>query len=324
MRAIVATGYGTPEVLKLTKREIPTPGESDVLIRVVASNVTAADSMMRRGDPAYARLFLGLTKPKAPIPGTGLAGVVEATGSAVARFQIGDEVFGESGTSFGAHAEYVCVPEDGVLLPKPAFLSFDDAAAICDGPLTSFNFLRRMADIQPGQRVLINGASGALGSAAVQLAKAFGATVTGVCSSKNLEFVSDLGADEVIDYTSRDFTQEHNRYDVIYDSVGKSSYRRSKRALAPGGAYLSPVLSIPLLFQMLASKFGNKSAKFDATGLRKADELRGFLTELLDMVRSGKLRSVVERIYPLDRLIEAHALVDSGHKRGTLIVRMDG
>ena len=323
MQAIVSTGYGSPDVLKLVERAKPTPANNELLIRVHATNVTAADSMMRRGDPAYARLFLGLRKPKAQTPGTGLAGVVEAIGPEVTKFEVGDEVFGEAGVSFGAHAEFICVPEDGVILPKPKNLSFEDASAMCDGPLTSFNFLRRMADVQPGQKVLVNGASGALGTAAVQLAKSFGAEVTGVCSAANVELVKSLGADEVIDYGSEDFTQRVESYDIIYDTVGKSSYRRSKKALKSEGSYLSPVLSFRLLLQMLwTGIFGKKSAKFDATGLRKSDELRAFLAELLPLTKTGALRSVVEKRYRLDQIHEAHAHVDTGHKRGTVVVQM--
>jgi NADPH:quinone reductase-like Zn-dependent oxidoreductase len=238
-------------------------------------------------------------------------------------FAVGDAVFGESGIAFGAHAEYVRVPADGVVLRKPETMSFEDAAALCDGPMTSFNFLRRMADVQPGQTVLINGASGALGTAAVQLAKSFGAHVTGVCSSANVELVRSLGADEVVDYTKEDFTAHRDRYDFVYDTVGKSSFSRSKRALRAGGAYLSPVLSLPLLFQMIwTALFGAKKARFDATGMRAPKELREFVVELARMTESGQLRSVVEREYTLNDIIDAHAHVDTGRKKGTVIVRM--
>ena len=324
MRAVIATGYGSVDVLKLTEQPTPTPKPNEVLIRVRATNVTAADSMMRRGDPAYARLFLGLRKPKAAIPGTGMAGIVQAVGDKVTRFRAGDEVFGESGLSFGAHAEYVCTPEDGVLLSKPKELSFVDAATLCDGPMTSYNFLRRIGCVEPGQRVLVNGASGALGTAAVQLAKHFGADVTAVCSGKNAELVTSLGADHVIDYTKEDFTSRNGHFDLIYDAVGKSSYRRCKKALSENGMYLSPVLRLPLLLQMLWTRFaGSKKAKFDATGLRPAAELRQFLSKLRDMATAGTLRSVVERTYRFDQILEAHAHVDSGRKKGSVVVSME-
>jgi len=325
MRAVLASGYGSPEVLTCTHRPKPVPADNEVLIRIYATNVTAADSMMRRGDPAYARLFLGLRKPKAEVPGTGLAGIVEAAGQDVDRLKVGEAVFGEAGLNFGAHAEYVCVPQDGVILPKPASLSFAEAAAICDGPMTSYNFLRRIADVKPGQRVLVNGASGALGTAAVQLAKSFGATVIGVCSAANVDLVKSLGADEVIDYNLEDFTKRRDSFDIIYDTVGKSSFGRCKRALTKQGSYLSPVLSLGLLLQMMRTAlFSKKSAKFDATGLRKADELRDILTKLVSMAEEGKLRTVIERSYSLDQIREAHAHVDTGHKKGTIIIRVCG
>ncbi|MGE0432811.1 MAG: NAD(P)-dependent alcohol dehydrogenase [Planctomycetota bacterium] len=322
MRAVVATGYGkAADVLTLTTVPRPTPKANELLVRVCATNVTSADTMMRRGTPAFARLFLGLTKPGAAIPGTGVAGVVEAVGANVTSFKPGDEVFGESGLGFGAHAEYVCVPADGVILPKPAGMSYDDAIAIADGPMTSFNFLRRMANVQPGDKVLINGASGALGTAAVQLAHAFGAEVTGVCSTANVDLVRSLGADHVIDYTKEDFTAQRDRYDVIYDTVGKSSFRRCRKALTRTGSYLSPVLGLGLLWQMMWTRmFGRKRARFDATGLRPPADLRGFLTQLIAMWEAGTLRSVIERTYRLDEIHAAHEHVDSGRKKGTIIV----
>jgi NADPH:quinone reductase-like Zn-dependent oxidoreductase len=323
MRALVANRYGGSDVLELKEIERPTAGAGEIVVRVHATVVTAADSMMRRGDPAYARLFLGLMKPKAAVPGTGFAGIVESIGEDVTTFAVGDAVFGESGVSFGAHAEYLRVSADGVVLRKPDTISFEDAATLCDGPMTSFNFLRRMADVQPGQKVLINGASGALGTAAVQLAKAFGAHVTGVCSGANVELVMSLGADEAIDYTREDFTKRRDRYDFVYDTVGKSSFSRCKRSLRAGGAYLSPVLSLPLLLQMMwTALFGAKKARFDATGLRAPAELREILDQLVRLTESGELRAVVEREYALDDSIDAHAHVDTGRKKGTVIVRM--
>lgn len=323
MPALVASGYGSPSVLALAERARPVPGDDDIVVRVHATTVTAADSMMRRGDPAYARLFLGLTRPKAEIPGTGFAGVVEAVGSRVTRFAPGEAVFGESGVGFGAHAQFVRVPESGVVLRKPESLGFDEAATMTDGALTSFNFLRRIADVQPGQHVLVNGASGSLGTAAVQLAKALGAEVTGVASAANLELVASLGADHVIDYGAEDFTRHRDRYDVIFDTVGKSSYRQSRKALTRSGVYMSPVLGVPLLFTMLWTRvFARRKARFDATGLRAADELRTMLGQLLELVEAGSLRTVIERVYPFTDIIDAHAHVDTGRKKGSVVVRM--
>lgn len=321
MRAVVANGYGPTDVLELAERERPVPKRDEVLVKVYATNVTAADSMMRRGDPFYARFFLGLRKPKNPVPGMGLAGVIEAVGGEVTQFEVGDPVFGEAGLGFGAHAEYVCVRAGGALMKKPESISYADAATLCDGPMTSLNFLKRMAQTQPGQKVLINGASGSLGTAAVQLAKAFGAEVTGVCSSANVELVTSLGADRVIDYTKVDFTRTEHKYDVIYDTVGKSSFRRCKRVLSKNGVYLSPVLGLGLLFSMLrTSLFGRKKAKFDATGLRPPAEQRVFLAELAEMMAVGQLRVVTECTYTLEQIAAAHAHVDGGHKKGNIVM----
>jgi NADPH:quinone reductase-like Zn-dependent oxidoreductase len=322
MKAVVATGYGSTDVLQLTERDRPTPQANEILIKIIASNVSAADSMMRRGDPVYARLFLGLRRPKAAIPGTGLAGVVEAVGGSVTRFGVGDEVFGQAGLGFGAHAEYVCIPEDGTVVEKPVSLSFEDAATMCDGPVTSLNFLQRMAKVEPGQKVLINGASGSLGTAAVQLAKAFGAEVTGVCGTAHVELVRSLGADRVIDYTQEDFSRNGEQYDVIYDTVGKSSFGRSKRALTPKGKYLSPVLGFALLLRMIwTSLWSGKRAMFDATGMRPTNEQRAFLGDLLPKMADGTLRIVTDRVYTLDQIEAAHAHVDGGHKAGNVIIK---
>lgn len=323
MKAIVATKYGSPEVFQLREIAKPTPKANEVLVRIHASSVTAADTMMRRGTPFYGRLFTGILKPDNPIPGTGFAGVVEAVGKDVTHFAEGDAVFGESVLGAGTNAEYTCVAENGIIISKPANISFAEAASICDGPLTSLNFLKNLATIQPGQKVLINGASGSLGTAAVQLAKYFEAEVTGVCSTNNVELVKSLGADHVIDYTQEDFTKSNVLYDVIYDTVGKSSYSKVKNVLTANGTYISPVLSISLLLQMIwTSIVGNKKARFSATGILPAHALREFLYELRAMISAGYLKSIVDRQYPLEQIAEAHAYVDNGHKRGNVVLSM--
>ena len=323
MKAIVSGGYGSPEVLQLQEVEIPTPKDNEVLIKVVAASVTAADSMIRKGSPYIGRLYLGLRKPKHPIPGTGFAGVVESVGNAVSSFKVGDEVFGESISTFGTHAEYVCLAETGVLLTKPANISFEEAAGMCDGALTSMNFLKELANIRQGQKVLINGASGSLGTAAVQLAKHYGAVVTGVCSTSNVIMVQSLGADKVIDYTKQDFTTSEEQYDIIYDTVGKSSFSRCKEILSEDGVYMSPVLSLRLLFQMITTSIsGSQKAKFSATGARPVPELRRLFGNLKEIIEAGKLRSIVDRRYSLDEAREAHAYVDTGRKRGNVVLRM--
>ncbi len=324
MKAIVCTKYGSPDVLELKEVEKPTPKDNEVLIRVYAASVTAADGMMREGTPFYGRLFLGLMKPSNPITGTGFAGVIEAIGSDVKLFKEGDSVFGETGVGFSTNAEYVCVPQDGVLATLPNNMTYEEAAPVCDGALTSWSFLKDIGKIQSGQKVLINGASGSLGSAAVQIAKYFGAEVTGVCSTTNLEMVKSLGAEKVIDYTKEDFTKNGQTYDIIFDTVGKSSFSRCQGSLKENGAYLSPVLELPLLFQMIwTSKIGSKKAKFSATGLRPVSELRVLLNELKESIEAGKIKSVMDRSYPLEQTAEAHRYVDKGHKRGNVVIAVE-
>jgi len=321
MKAIVCTKYGSPEVLQLKEVGKPAPGDHEVLIKVVAASVTAADSMMRRGTPFYGRFFIGLMRPKQPIPGTGFAGEIEAVGKKVTLFQKGDAVFGETGLVFSANAEYVCLPEDGVISSLPQKMNHEEAAPVCDGALTSWCFLKDIGKIRSGQRVLIYGASGSLGSAAVQIANYFGAEVTGVCSTANLDMVRDLGATNVIDYTKYDFTDNDQTYDIIYDTVGKSSFSRCKSSLSADGVYLSPVLSLALLGQtLLTSKIGRKKAKFSATGLRAAAELRMLLDELKEVIEAGQLKSVIDRRYPVEQTAEAHRYVDTGRKKGNAVI----
>ncbi len=330
MKAIVCTGYGTPDVLKFMEIERPIPKPDELLIKVRATTVTTADTMMRRGIPFYGRIFIGLRRPKHPVPGTGFAGDVEAVGREVKNFKAGDTVFGETGVKFGANAEFVCVPENGVLAKKPANVSYEQAAPVCDGALTALNFLKNLAGIHNGngsrprgKSILINGASGGIGSAAVQLAEHFGTEVTGVSSSANLEMVRTLGAEKVIDYTREDFTASGTTYDVVFDTIGKTSFRACGNALKPGGLYLSPVLGLPLLLQMLwTSRIGKqgKQAKFSATGLRPVSELRGLLTELTGLLQAGKIKSVIDRRYPLEEIPDAHRYVEGGHKKGNVVI----
>ena len=323
MKAVKITGYGAPEVLQLGEAPKPEPKANELLIRVRASSVSAADTMMRKGTPRYARLFLGVRRPKNPIPGTVFAGEIEAIGSDVTQFRVGDAVFGESGIGFSAHAEYFCMSEDGVIALKPEQMSFEEAAPACDGAVTSLNFLRELANVQAGQRVLINGAAGGLGTAAIQLAKHFGAEVTAVCSGRNAGMVRELGADHVIDYTQEDFTKNGQSYDVIYDTVGKRSYRESKGALTRNGIYMSPVLSMPLLLQMLwTSKIGSKRAKFSATGLLPAPVLRGMLGDIKALYEAKVVTTIIDRSYPFEEIVEAHRHVDTGHKRGNVVLSL--
>lgn len=324
MKAIVYTKYGAPEVAEVKDIEKPTPKDNEVLVRIWAATVTATDSAFRKGEPFITRTFTGLLKPRLTILGDMLAGKIEAVGRDVKLFKPGDQVFGSTGPGFGAHAEYVCLPEDGALAIKPANMSYSEAAAICDGGLTALPFLRDTAQIQRGQKVLINGASGSIGTVAVQLATYFGAEVTGVCSAKNLELVKSLGAAKVIDYTKEDFTQSGETYDIIFDAVGKRSFSECKRALTPHGVYLSTAISMVALPHVLwTSITGGKRAKVAATGLRPAGERAKDLIFLRELIEAGQLRSVIDRNYPLEQAAEAHRYVDQGHKRGNVVITGD-
>ena len=321
MKIIITTKYGSPEVLKVTETAKPIPKEDQILIKIEASSVTAADSMMRKGKPYYGRLFIGLTKPKNPVPGTGFAGVVEDIGKEVKKFKLGEEVFGEIVLGPGTNCEYVCVPENGVVLTKPSNITFEEAAPVCDGALTSMSFLKDIGHIKPGQKILINGASGSLGTAAVQLAKEFGAEVTGVCSTSNIDLVKALGADYVIDYTKIDFTEESEYYDIIYDTVGTLSFSNSKKSLSSAGLFMSPVLGMPLLFQMIKTGIsGRKKAKFSATGLRPVSELNILFKELKELLKKGTLKTLIDKSYPLEEVSKAHQYVDSGRKKGNVVL----
>ncbi|MDQ7016829.1 MAG: NAD(P)-dependent alcohol dehydrogenase [Gammaproteobacteria bacterium] len=320
MKAIICRRYGMPDVLQLQEIEKPVAKANEVLVKIHAASVTRAEGMMRRGSPLFGRLFMGITKPKYPVTGTGFAGEIEALGEQVTQFQIGDKVFGESVFGLGTNAEYVVVAEDGVIAFKPKNISYAEAAPICDGALTALNFLQ-IGKLKKGQRVLINGAAGSLGSAAVQLAHYFGAEVTGVCSDKNAAWVADLGAATVLNYQQTDFTQLEQKYDVIFDSVGKRSFSECKRVLTKQGVYLSPVLSCGLLFDMiLRSIFGSKKAKFSATGVLPVPKLRSMLEQLRTLFEADVIKSVMDRDYPLEQAAEAHRYVDQGHKKGNVVV----
>lgn len=322
MKAIITTAYGSPDIFKLDNVAKPEAKLNEILIRIHASSVTKADTMMRTGKPYIGRFMLGLTKPKNPIWGTGFAGVVESIGTEVTQYKVGDKVFGENTDTMGAYAEYVTVPEDGVVAHLPKNLSFEEAAGMCDGGITSLNFLTNLGNIQAGQKVLINGASGSLGTAAVQIAKHFGAEVTGVCSSKNVEMVKELGADHVIDYTRDDFASNKNTYNLIYDTVGVRSFAECKDALTENGIYASPVLGMPLLSDMMiTSVFGKKKARFSATGALPLKENKRLLKILIEIIEAGNLKGILDRSYPLEELSEAHAYVDKGHKMGNVVLK---
>ncbi len=315
MRAVVYEEYGPPEVLQIAEVEKPTPEKNEVLIKVSATTVTAACMLMRKGTPALGRLILGLRKPKRPIPGIELAGEVESIGSEVTRFSIGDKVYGFAGLNSGTYAEYACFPEDGSLAAKPHNLSYEQATAAVDGATTALFFLRDKANIKEGQEVLIIGASGSIGTYAVQLAKLFGAKVTGVCSTANMELVKSLGADKVVDYTKENFTESGDFYDIVFDTVGKSSFSQCNPSLKVNGCYL-PTVGLANSFLSRWTKIRGGKRVITGMSIHKNEALV-FIKELIE---SGKIEVVIDRIYPLEEIVEAHRYVEQGHKVGSVVI----
>lgn len=295
-----------------------------MLIRNFATVVSGAESTARSGTDLFARLYFGLTRPRFPVLGTGFAGEVQATGDAVTKYGIGDQVMGSVGPALGAHAEYVTTSEDGIIATKPALLKPADAVAVLDGALTALPFLRDAARLKAGQSILINGASGAVGTAAVQLAKHFRATVTAVCSSANLELVKSLGADKVIDYTVEDFTENGQEYDVVFDAVGKSSYTRSRKILKPGGIYLTTVPTLAILIWTLLTRLvGKTRAGILFTGLRKPAAMAADVQFIGDLAGSGHYVPVIDQTYRLTEAASAHTHVESGHKKGSVVISLE-
>lgn len=320
MKAIICTAYGPPEVLQLQEIAKPIPKANEILIKVHAGTVTPSDGAFRKGNPFIVRLIYGLTKPRLATQGVEFAGEIEAIGNAVTAFKAGDSVFGMSVDRFGAHAEYLVLPEDKVISLKPTNATFEETVGICDGATTALTFLRDVAKVQLGQKVLINGASGAVGAYGVQIARYYGAEVTGVCSTRNIDLVKSLGADTVIDYTTTDFTKTGQRYDVIFDAIGKRSFSECKDALTPHGMYLTTVPSLGIVFQMVwTSTFGKKKAKFVTAGLMQNQQN---LRALKELVEAGHIRAVIDRCYPLDQIVEAHTYVDTGRKKGNVIIKV--
>jgi NADPH:quinone reductase-like Zn-dependent oxidoreductase len=319
MRAVVHDRYGPPEVLRLDEVERPAPAEDEVLVRIHATTVNRTDCGLRSAKPFITRFFTGLRRPKRRILGMELAGEVEEVGAAVTEFAVGDQVFGVKGS--GAHAEYVCVRESAAVADKPAGMSFEEAAAVCDGACIALSCLRH-ADLRKGRSILVYGASGSVGTAAVQLAGHFGADVTAVCNTKNLGLVASLGADKLIDYTQEDFARNGETYDVIFDAVGKRSPLRCRGSLKPMGIFIGTDLGflghVPLL-ALLTKWIGDKKVKMGIAHYTKQDVL--FLKELIE---SGNHRAVIDRRYPLEEVVEATRYVETGQKTGNVVLTVDG
>jgi NADPH:quinone reductase-like Zn-dependent oxidoreductase len=319
MKAIVYTEYGAPNVLQLQEVPKPTPKDNEVCIQVCATSVTAADTMMRRGDTFLSRIVLGLTRPgkRFQILGTELAGIIESVGKDVRRFKMGDQVYGFRGFGTGVYAEYKCMLEKGSLAIKPLNTTYEEAASLVDGPTTALYFLKDRANIQPGDKVLIIAASGSIGTSAVQIAKYFKAQVTGVCSTMNVELVKSLGADKVIDYTSEDFTRNGETYDIIFDTAGKSSFSRCKGSLNENGRYLITTGNLLAIYlQALWTSMIGGRRLIAGMSIEKTESL----TFLKELIESGIIKPVIDKGYPLEQIAQAHEYVEKGHKKGNVVI----
>ena len=331
MKAIVYTEYGPPEVLHLEEMERPAPKDNEIRVRVHATSVNYGDLTARNFKDIspgkfnmlllflfIAKLSFGVSKPKIAILGSEFAGEVESAGKDVKAFKPGDQVFGYLGQSMGAYAEYLCMPEDGCVAIKPANMTYEEAAVAPYGPIMALSLLRKV-NLQPGQKILINGASGGIGSAAVQIAKYFGAEVTGVCATPRLEFVKSLGADKVIDYTKEDFTRSGETYYLIFDVLGKSSFSRCRSSLKPGGRYLLASFKMKQLFQMLWTSMTGSQKVICTIAPGSVEDLRS----VKELIEAGKIKSIIDRRYPLEQTAEAHRYVENGHKKGNVVITMD-
>ena len=317
MKAIVYTKYGPPDVLQLKEVEKPTPSDNEVLIKIFATTVNRTDYATIRAIPFFARFFTGLFKPKKQTPGTEFAGIIEAVGKSVSSFKVGDKVFGFKDQGSGSHAQFMTISEDEGLTTIPAEISYEQAAASSEGAHYAYNFINKV-NLKSGNKVLVNGATGAIGSAAVQLLKYFGANVTAVCNTKNIELVKSLGVDRVIDYTKEDFTKENQKYDFVFDAVGKSSFFKCKRLLQPKGVYISSDLgymSQNIFLPFITPIFRGKKTIFPTP-----TDLKGSILLIKKLIEEGKFKAVIDRKYLLEQIVEAYKYVGAGQKTGNVVI----
>jgi NADPH:quinone reductase-like Zn-dependent oxidoreductase len=323
MKAVLVTKYGGPEVLQVKEVPTPVPKKDEVLIKIHATAVNNTDPVFRKGKPIISRFFTGLSKPKYSIPGDVLAGVIVEIGKDVTMFKIGDRVYGYSTVTLGTHSEYKCLSEYSAIVRMPESLSYEDAAGIVDGGLTALVFLRDKGRLKNKHSVLIYGASGSVGTAAVQIAISYGAEVTGVCSTTNIELVQSLGAKRVIDYTKNDFTLENNKYDIIFDTVAKKSFSECQKVLTENGIYLSTFPSAGILIKgLFQSKDKGKRALFEAAGIRPENEKIDNLHYLSVLLKDNRINTIIDRRYSLNDIAEAHRYVETGHKKGNVIIKL--
>lgn len=321
MKAVITTKYGSPEVLEVREIERPIIKPNEYLVKIKATSVTAAHCAMREGKPLFGRLMLGLTKPKTKISGTDLSGEVIEVGSQVTAYRVGDSVMAATDIRCGAYAEYRAMTDKDPSTKKPTEVTHIRASAIMEGALTALPFVRDHGNLKAGDSILINGASGSIGTAAVQLAKLMGAKVTAVCSAANFDLVTSLGADKVIDYTKTDFTTLDEKYNIIFDTVGKLNFSNCKDSLLDGGKFLSLILELRLFRQMFLTKLtGTKKVIFAATGLRKKEEIEKDLHYIAKLLEEGKIKAIIDKSYSIDQIREAHKHVDTGHKKGNIVI----
>ena len=324
MKAIVYTEYGSPDVLQLKEVEKPTPMDNEVLIKIHATTVNRTDCATIRAKPFFMRLVTGLFKPKKQIPGTEFAGEIVAVGKNVSSFKVGNKVFGFDDGGSGSHAQYLTISEDKALTTIPENITYEQAAASTEGAHYAYNFINKV-NLKSGQKILVNGATGAIGSAAVQFLKYFGADVTATCGTKNMELVKSLGANKVIDYTKEDFTKDDQKYNFVFDTVGKSSFFKCKRLLQPGGIYISSDLGymaqnifLPHITPIIKPMIGNKKTIFPIP-----TDLRGSILLIKKLIEKGKFKAVIDRTYPLEQIVEAYKYVETGQKTGNVVITVE-